>query len=96
MSTPAVKLIFHTGECQHDDDPTLPFKLEVNLRPPEFMVVAFVGMHGGSEEIVARAETQAALEAFVQEHALDTHPRLRRLSITGPAGVVLQKKGRAG
>ena len=72
------------GGVNQPDDTSYPYKLEVNLRPPDFMVIAFIGLYGGSEEIVIRGMTQGALEQFVKENKLDTHPRLRRLTITGP------------
>jgi len=50
--------------CQ--DDPSFPFRLVANLRPPEFMEMAFIGMYGGSEVIVVRGETREALEQFVK------------------------------
>lgn len=87
MST--VKLIKHTGECDHADDPSLPFKLELRMRPPEFMIVAFIGLYGGSEDVVARAETLEDLTAWLDEHELRTHPRLTRYSITDNDGKVV-------
>lgn len=79
-----VKLILHTGECKYPDDPTLPFKLEIVMRPPEFMIVAWVGIHGGVEEVVARAASHEELKAWMDEHGLARHPRLSRWRITGP------------
>lgn len=81
---PGLKLIYQTGGQRLPDDPSFPFKLEANFRPPEFMNVAFVLMHGGSEEIVIRGMTKEALDEFIKENQLLTHPRLRRLTITGP------------
>jgi hypothetical protein len=53
---PGPKLIRHNAsKVNLDDDPSFPFKLEANLRPPEFMVEAFVCLYGGgSEEVVVR------------------------------------------
>lgn len=48
------------------------------------MEVAFVMMHGGSEEICVRGKTRKALEEFVEVNFLKTHPRLRELNITEP------------
>lgn len=76
-----LKLIKHTGECDHPDDPSLPFKLELVMRPPKFMVVTFVAMHGGTEDVVARAETFNELVDWMKLHGLDTHPRLKRWRI---------------
>ena len=50
------------------------------------MIVAFIGLYGGSEDIVVRSMTKEALDEFIKENDLRTHPRLRRLTITGPDG----------
>ena len=68
------------------DDPSYPYKLEANLSPPELMQVAFVMLHGGSEEMVVRAMTREALDQFIEVNDLRRHPRLRRMIITGPKG----------
>jgi len=83
---PGLKLIYQTGGQRQPDDPSMPYLLEANFRPPVFMNVAFVR----SEEIVVRGETRQALDKFVQANDLDTHPRLRKLTITGPNGVELE------
>lgn len=87
---PGLKLIYQTGGTNIPDDPSLPYKLEANFSPPEFMQVAFVLMHGGSEEIIVRSETREGLDRLIKENRLDTHPRLRSLTITGPNGVELE------
>lgn len=77
-----IKLIFHTGEIDIADDPSFgPWKLYVNLRPPEFMQMAFICMTGGSEEVVCRGKSKEALEEFVKAADLNNHPRLRRMTI---------------
>lgn len=86
---PGLKLIKHNASnVDEPDDESLPFRLEASLRPPEFMTMAFIGLVGGSEEVVARATTMEAIEAFISEHRLRTHARLNSLTITGPDGVV--------
>jgi hypothetical protein len=91
-----VKLILHTGECRHDDDPSLPFLLELVMRPPEFMIVAFVSMHGGTEEVVARGDTAQELKDWMREHGLDTHPRLSRWRIVeGPERKLVEEYDRS-
>jgi hypothetical protein len=85
----AIKLIRHTGESDHPDDPSLPFKLEMVLRAPEFMVIAWIGMYGGSEEIIARGDTLEELALWMDEHGLKTHPRLSRYEITDGEGKVV-------
>lgn len=77
-----IKLIYQTGGANEPDDPSYPWKLYANFSPPEFMVMAFVGLYGGSEEIVVRGKTKEALEEFVKVNDLRRHPRLRRLEIT--------------
>lgn len=54
------------------------------------MQVAFVLFHGGMEEIVVRGMSKKALDEFIRMNNLRTHPRLRRLVITGPDGVMEQ------
>lgn len=89
MTIPGIKLIRHTGSIRDcPDDPSIPFKLEVNLRPPEFMEMAFIGLYGGSEEIIVRGETKEALDKFIEINRLREHCRLRYLTITGPDGVI--------
>ena len=85
---PGLKLIYQTGGGpRQPEDPSMPYKLEGNFRPPEFMNVTFVLMHGGSEEIVVQGKTLEALKEFIKENNFESHPRLRSLKITGPKGV---------
>lgn len=77
-----ILLIKHTGECDHPDNDTLPVKLELRLRAPEFMSVAFSFLYGGMEEVVARAATIEELQTWMNDHGLETHPRLSRFRIT--------------
>lgn len=84
-----LKLIRHNaGNINLLDDPSFPFKLEAIFSPPEFMTMMFVGLYGGSEEIVVRGMTREVLDKFIEEQKFRTHPRLRRLTITGSDGVV--------
>lgn len=86
---PSVKVITHNaGNIDMFDDPRYPFKLEARLRPPEFMIVAFVFLYGGSETIVVRGKSRRALEGAITKLRLRNHPRLRELTITGPTGEV--------
>jgi len=88
---PGLKLIRHNAvNISKPDDPSLPFKLEANFRPPEFMDFTFICLHGGSEEIVVRGETKDALDRFIELNNLRDHPRLRRMTMTGPDGTVEQ------
>ena len=85
-----LKLIYHNaGGINNPDDESFPFKLEANFRPPQFMIVAFVGLYGGSEEFTVRGMTKEVLEKFIDENDFRNHPRLRKLTITGPEGEVL-------
>ncbi|MCK9567553.1 hypothetical protein M0R72_01225 [Candidatus Pacearchaeota archaeon] len=84
-----VKLIRHTSECDHSDDPIMPFKLEMVLKVPEFMEVTWVCLYGGTEEIVARGDSVEELHAWMEEHSLKTHPRMSRYAIANNDGVVV-------
>lgn len=88
---PNLKLIRST---QHGvdvpDDPAFPYRLDVNLRPPEFMRMAFIVLHGGSEEIVIRGMTLEDLEPLIAENDFRNSSRLRSMVITGPEGIVEQ------
>ena len=66
-----VRLVYATGQANFDDDLDLPFKVYVNLSPPSFMRVAFVMLHGGSEEIIARAESLEWAEDFLKRNNLE-------------------------
>lgn len=81
---PGLHLVYQTGGQRQAEDPSMPYKLEGNFSPPEFMNVAFVFMHGGSEEIVVQGKTVEALKKFIKENDFERHPRLRWLKITGP------------
>jgi len=91
-----IKIIKHTGECDKQDDPSLPFKLELVMRPPEFMVVAFIGLYGGTEDVVTRGETLEELQEWMETHGLKKHPRLSRYSITDKDGKVVDSYDRHG
>lgn len=86
-----IKLVYLTGtqvdEVDDPSDPDYPYRLEVNLRPPELMEVTFILLHGGSEEIVVRGKTRAAIDQFIELNAFRRHPRLRRMTITGPGSL---------
>lgn len=84
-----IKLIsYRSAGVNNPDDLSLPFRLEINLRPPSFMEFAFVSLFGGSDIVVVRGETLEALQQFVTINNHRTHPHLRHLTITGPDGVV--------
>lgn len=88
---PGIKLIHHNSQHVNlPDDETLPFKLEASFSPPEFMRMAFIGLYGGSEEIVVRGQTKEAIDELIEKNHFRTHPRLRKLTITGPDGIIEQ------
>lgn len=84
-----VKLIKHTSECDHEDDPSLPFKLYMTLKPPEFMEFTWTCLHGGSEDIIARGDTIEELTAWMEKNDLKEHTRLIRYSILDGDGKVV-------
>jgi hypothetical protein len=77
-----VKVIMHTGECEHPDDPTLPIKLDMVLKPPSFMEFTWFAMYGASEDIVVRSNNIEEMHLWMEELGLKNHIRLRRYEIT--------------
>lgn len=82
-----LKLITLTGLVDASDDPSYPYKLDVNLSPPELAGVGWAMLHGGSEVVVLRGMTKTAIDSFIERNHLRTHPRLRRAEIIGPDGL---------
>ncbi len=83
-----LKLVrLNTARINESDDPSYPYKLDVNLSPPELMQVTFVMLYGGSEKLVVRSMSREAIEKFIEANDLRHHPRLRRMTITGPANL---------
>jgi len=81
MTIAGIKLIRHNGGgVDLPDDPSYPYRLDATFRPPEFIKMAFLFMHG-NEEIIVRGMTREALEQFVDENELRSHPRLISLTI---------------
>ncbi len=64
------------------DPAVYPFTLHARLAPPEFMIVAFVGLYGGMEELHIRGKSREHLDLVVEE--IKRLPRFRRMTITGP------------
>jgi hypothetical protein len=89
-----VKLIKHTAECDHPDDPSFPFKLHLVMRPPEFMIVTFVILYGGTEEVIARGRSLEALSEWADENGLKEHSRFLRYTITNENDAVVEEKKR--
>lgn len=90
-----LKLIKHNmGHINNPDDPSFgPWRLDIDLRPPEFMQVAAMLIYG-NEEVVVRGKTQEALEKLIETNHFTTHPRLVRLTVrnTETNSVVLEKR----
>ena len=83
---PGLKLIRHNyGGVNNVDDPTLPFHLDVSLRPPSFLRVANA-VQLGNEVLLLRGQTRKALEQFVAANELEENPRLESWRITQTAG----------
>ena len=90
-----VRLVYATGQCvRKPDDFKFPFVLYLNCRPPDFMELAFIAMHGGSEEVIVEGESESALMELVRLNEWETHPRLRELTIMerDAAGKIISTK----
>ena len=89
---PDTKVIYaNTHRVDVPDDPSFPYKLEAVFQHSEFMRVAALLMFGGSERIIVRGMTHEALTKLATENEWTTHPRLIRLTITGPDGAVVEQ-----
>lgn len=92
VSTPieGLKVIYaptyRIDERATEDPIAYPFKLRAVFRHSEFMIVAAIGMYGGSEEFVIRAKTREAIEACITTNEWMDHPRLRSMVLTHPDG----------
>lgn len=87
---PGLHLVELTGQSPRQaPDPTKPWRLVVELTPPQFMQIAFTMLHGGTERVDVQGDTRESLEELMRRNDFRTHPRLRRLTLTGPEGVVL-------
>ncbi len=69
-------------------------RLELVMRVPEFLNVAFVCMFGGTEDVVARADNEQELTDWMRHHGLIDHPRIIRYKITGADNQVLVEHSR--
>ena len=82
-----VKLIRHNAAgVDLPDDPSFPFVMHAEFRPPSFMDVTFVMIHGGSEIIRVRGKTREDIVEFTKKNDLARHIRLRTLTITEEVG----------
>lgn len=95
----AARAVYVTGQVGSREDRLAPapdkgLRLYVNLSVPSLMEVAFIMLHGGSEEIVVHANERAELAEVLAE--LRGHPRLRRWEITDPTGKVVEEYKRPG
>ena len=86
---PGVRLLRHQGAgINQPFDPAFPFKLTVNFSPPEFMVLTFVMLYGGSEVIEVQGMDEDCLRQFIRANKFCDHPRFRHLVLTGPQGEI--------
>lgn len=80
-----IKLIKHNASNVNlEDDPSFPWRLDVSLRPPEFMPFAFISLYEGNEELCVRGKTEEALKEFATMNDLWNHPRKTSLKIWQP------------
>lgn len=75
-------------KIDNPDDPSFPYKLEATFRHGEFMRVTSVMLHGGCERFILRGKTAEALLEVAKGNEWLDHPRLLRITVTGPEGVV--------
>jgi hypothetical protein len=83
-----VQVIYQTGQFEIPRNPSYKWTLEVRLTPPQFLGLAFRLIHGDESAIVVEGRSEKALVKFADRHGLTHHPRLRKLIISGPDGVV--------
>jgi hypothetical protein len=92
----AHKLVYaNTYKFRDEDDPALPFRMDINLRPPDFMNVAFVMLYGGSEEVSFIGSTIEELREVAKDDEtgnVEQHLRLRWIRISDRTGKVLFSK----
>jgi hypothetical protein len=87
-----VRLVEHNvNRVKYDEDPALPFRIEVVMHHGEFMIVAAVCLYGGTEQIVAQAETLAWAEDFVKRNDLEGYSRWLRTTIKENGKVVVER-----
>lgn len=92
---PGLHVVELTGQQpRQEPDPTKPWRLVAEMTPPQFMQIAFVLLYGGMERLDVQGDTRESLEELIRLNDLRTHPRLCRLTLTGPNGIVL-REGRA-
>lgn len=80
------EVIESNGRASLPVRPDWRWHLYANLSPPEFMQVAFILIHGGSETFLIQAPTRESLDAVFAE--LANHPRLRRIEVKHEGAVV--------
>lgn len=91
---PGLHIVEHTGSPSRPWDPSKPWSLRMELRPPGFMQVTFVLLYGGQERIVVQGDTRESLEQLIHLNQFLSHPRLVKLTLSGPSGVVFEQVGR--
>ena len=88
-----VRLVQHNaGGVSQPEDRTFPFRMKAIFRPPEFMQVAFIMLHGGSERLEFQGMTVEALVELADREGYSTHLRLTRIEIVDAGGITLRRK----
>jgi hypothetical protein len=79
---------------QSVDEEAYPFLIHGNFRPPDFMVFAFVMLHGGSEEFYVRGDSLETCLGWCGINHFDEHPRLRWVRVSDGSGKVVASLSR--
>ena len=88
-----VRFIRHNARgVSQPEDRTFPFRMKAIFRPPEFMQVTFIMIHGGSEYLEFQGMTVEALVSLADQEGFSTHPRLTRIEIADSGGSILRRK----
>jgi hypothetical protein len=88
-----VRFIQHNaGGVRQPEDRTFPFTMKAIFRPPEFMQVAFIMIHGGGEYLEFQGMTVEALVKLADQEGFSTHPRLTRIEIADSGGSIMRHK----
>ena len=82
-----IKLIKHNvAGIDEPDDTNFPWRLDVSLRPSEFLLMV-IALKYGCERICVRSQTKKALEEFATLNGFFNHPRKTSLKIWQPETV---------
>ena len=85
---PGLYLVKHTSFVNREDNPDMPYKLEIWMRPGLQNVLRlnfmFRDQKTTEEEIVIRGETLEAIHEYLKRNARNISGRFNRALITGP------------